>query len=271
MKIGIFDSGVGGLSILKKLIDELPEYDYMYLADNAHVPYGEKSSELILDYATRAVEYLFAHDCYLIILACNSATSQALRTIQQKYLPVYYPNRRVLGVIRPIVDQVVEDGARRVGVMGTRATIASCSFAHEIHKLDGDIEVTQVACPLLVPKIEKGEVSFDHLDKLLDEYLAPFQSEQIESLILGCTHYELVKDQIVAKLGPSIRVYGEGEITARKLRDYLNMHPEIDTQLSKMGLREFYATDPELGYQSLMKLFLGVHFTSSSPLLPATI
>ncbi len=267
MNIGVFDSGLGGLTIFRELITKLPQYNYMYLGDNARVPYGGKSEKLIYQYTLEAVEFLFQKNCLLVILGCNTATVIALRKIQQEYLPHHYPDRRVLGVIRPTVESVVESGLKKVGVIGTHATVISKSFVKELQKFDDSIRVIQQACPLLVPIIEEGETDWEGLDLILKKYLKPLQETHIDGLILGCTHYGLIDDKIRKLVGSKVAIISEGKVTAEKLKDYLGRHPEIKRKLSKKGRRTYYVTDFNKRYKDMMKLFLGKEFTEKDRLL----
>ncbi|MBI2641102.1 glutamate racemase [Candidatus Roizmanbacteria bacterium] len=260
MKIGVFDSGLGGLAILKEILKVLPEYDYVYFGDNARVPYGGRSAELVFDYTKKAVEFLLKNDCILVILACNTATATALRRIQKDYLPQHYPQRRVLGVIRPTIEEVIKSHARRVGIIGTYATVLSGSFIKELIKIDSSLKIYQAACPLLVPVIEEGEYEWEGLELLLQKYLDPLKKQNIDSLILGCTHYGLIETQIKRFLGDAIKVFSEGSITAKKLKDYLQRHPEIEKLLSKKGERTYFVTDLNDRYSNMAELFMGEHF-----------
>ena len=256
-KIGIFDSGLGGLSILKEILRELPEYSYVYLGDNARVPYGGRSTELIYQFTKQAVDFLFENNCQLIILACNSATASSLRKIQQEYLPKHYPRKKVLGVIRPAVEKVIELKAKRVGVIGTYATVNSKSFVHEIKKLNPQVEVYQNAAPLLVPIIEEDEINWAGCDLILRKYLDPLIKKKIDTLILGCTHYGLIADKIQKIIGKNVNVITEGEETAEKLKNYLKRHAELERQLIKNMSRQYFVTDLNERYKKMAELFLG--------------
>jgi len=271
MNIGVFDSGLGGLTILKELLKKLPQYNYVYLGDNARVPYGGKSDEVIYSYIQEAVDFLFKKNCELIILACNTATAVALRKIQQEYLPKTYPNRRVLGVIRPTVETVVKEGFKRIGLIGTHALVISKSFIKELKKFDASIEVYQQACPLLVPIIEEGEIEWAGLDLILKKYLEPLKAKGVECLILGCTHYGLIDDKIQLLAGKKIRIISEGKITADKLITYLKRHPEIEKKLTKKGKRSYYVTDLSERYKKMIKVFLGKSFDKKDILRIARI
>lgn len=242
MKIGIFDSGAGGLIIAHSIINKLPEYDYLYLGDTARVPYGSRSQELIYQFTFEAVEYLFKNDCELIIIACNTASSTALRQIQQEYLPLYYPDRQVLGVLIPAAERAVEEtNNNHIGVLATQSTVNSKAFTREVKKIFPAMEVFEQAAPLLAPLIEYNGVKW--AGPVLDEYLAPLRAAGIDCLILGCTHYPFLKETIREKLGSSVEVISQDEIIPEKLKDYLNRHPEIEEKLSKSKGREFHVTD----------------------------
>lgn len=242
MRIGVFDSGLGGLTILKAILAKLPQYDYIYFGDNARVPYGNKSKEIIYRYTKQAIDFLAKKNCSLIIIACNTVSAAALRRIQREYLPKKYPNIKILGVIRPTVEEAATNGSHRLGVIGTKATIKSGAFVREIKKLNSKIRVYQLVTPLLVPLIEKtGKVP----DSVLEKYLKPLKNKGIDDLILGCTHYELVQKDIQRIMGKNIKVITEGKIVAKKLEDYLNRHPEIEQKLSKKRKRIYHTTRQE--------------------------
>ena len=237
MKIGVFDSGLGGLVITQAFIKALPDYDYLYLGDTAHLPYGEKTSGRILKYTLDSLRYLIDSDCGLIIIACNTATSIALRYIQQKFIPAYAPRVKVLGVVIPTVEAALAQPVSRVGVIATPATIKSHIYATELHKIQPSVKVTEVATPQLVPLIESN--NFQYMDNLVDDYLSNFDA--INSLILGCTHYPLIKDYCRRRL-PDVNIISQDELMGAKLADYLHRHPEIDSQLSRQGTRRFCVT-----------------------------
>lgn len=270
-KIGVFDSGLGGLAILREFLKALPQFDYIYFGDNANVPYGSKSPEAIYNLTQKAIDFLFEKDCSIVILACNTATAIALRKLQQEYLPKKYPDRRILGVIRPTVETVVEGKFKRVGVMGTYATIISKKFIRELRKFDKTIQVYQQACPLLVPIIEEGEIHWDGLDSILKKYLTPLKKEKIDSLILGCTHYGLIDRKIETMVGKKIKIISEGKVTAEKLKNYLQRHPEVKKRLSQGVTRECYFTDCSIRYKKLAKLFLGKYFFSQFIFFPVEV
>ncbi len=242
MKIGIFDSGLGGLFVTKALVKELPQYDYVYLGDTQRVPYGNRSHETVYKFLKEAVDYLFAHDCELIIVACNTASAEALRKVQQEYLPRHYPKRRVLGIIIPTAEAALKDHKiKRVGVLATQGTVDSRAYIRELKKIRPDVSIFQQAAPLLVPLIESNAIEF--ADPILHSYLQPLSRKNIDALILGCTHYPILKKQIKEICGPDIKVISQDEIISAKLADYLGRHPKIVKRLGKNKRREFLVTD----------------------------
>ncbi len=242
--IGVFDSGFGGLDIMKGIVRSLPAYNYVYLGDSARNPYGTRSPELIYHFTRQAVQFLFNRGCWLVILACNTASSSALRRLQQEYLPCHYPDRRVLGVIIPTAEMAaLKSRRRRIGVMATEATVLSNNFKKELEKIDPKIKVFQQACPLLVPFVECGRHNHPACADLLAEYLKPLIKKNIDTLIPGCTHYGLLEKTIKQKTGRKIRVISQSRIVGEKLKDYLQRHPEIAGRLKKDGRINFYTTD----------------------------
>ncbi|MGQ9921806.1 MAG: glutamate racemase [Desulfobacca sp.] len=256
--IGVFDSGFGGLAVLREFLAALPEYDYLYLGDNARIPYGTRSDAVVLKFTQQAVAYLFAQGCVLIILACHTASAKALRTIQQQYLPFHYRDNRVLGVVIPTVEEALARSvSKRIGVIATEGTVASNSFKIELRKLDPMVQVFQQACPLLVPIIECGEQDGEVADLMLRKYLSPLLAQQIDTLILGCTHYSILKPKIQAMVYPGVQIICSGEVTAIKLADYLRRHPEIDRRLNRSGRRRYLTTDLTPRFRELASLFMG--------------
>ena len=261
--IGIFDSGYGGLTVLKEIVKDLPKYDYVYLGDNARTPYGTRSFDVVYEYTLEAVSKLFEMGCHLVILACNTASAKALRTIQQKDLPRIAPNKRVLGVIRPSVEaagEITRNG--HVGVLGTNGTVASESYPIELEKWsEGKVrKTTQVACPMWVPIVENNEIGSDganyFIRKNLNQLFA--KDAEIDSLILGCTHYPLLVDSIKDYLPNSdIEIIEQGKIVSDKLADYLNRHPEIELECSKGRTVDYYTTESPAIFQSRAELFMG--------------
>lgn len=256
--IGVFDSGLGGLTVLKYFRRDNPGYNYIYLGDNARLPYGEKSPETIYDYTREAADFLFAAGCNLIIIACNTASAQALRRLQQEYLPSAYPNRRILGVIRPLVEAVARDKKiKAVGIIGTKATINSDAYKLELKKLRPELRIEQQATPLLVPLIEEGWARKPETKMILKKYLRPLKAKQIDALILGCTHYPFLHKEISKIMGRRILVPQPGEIIARSLVDYLARHEELGLTTSANPTCKFYTTDDPRLFKDWGEKFLG--------------
>ncbi len=244
--IGVFDSGYGGLTILNSLKKSLPEYDFLYLGDNARAPYGPRSFDVVFEFTLQAVEYLFEQGCELVIVACNTASAKALRTIQQQVLPHKYPGKRVLGVIRPTSEIIGNfSESKHIGVIATEGTVKSESYCIEIGKFFPEVSVNQYACPIWVPLIEnalhetEGGKWFIHRD--IDALLR--MDPKIDTILLGCTHYPLVYELISEHLSPGIKVVSQGDIVAESLRDYLQRHPEIESTCSKHGRIDFLTTE----------------------------
>ncbi|HJP82396.1 MAG TPA: glutamate racemase [Fimbriimonadaceae bacterium] len=250
MKIGVFDSGLGGLAITRAIIDRLPEYDYIYLGDTKRVPYGNRSQETIHDFTAEALNFLFAADCQIVILACNTASAEALRKTQQEYLPAKYPSRRILGVIIPTVEAVAASGAQNVAVLATQSTVDSRAYWYEFERQSPATAVTNRPAPLLVPLIENDGLRY--IDPVLGDYL---QGLDAETLVLGCTHYSLIKDLVREKWKGS--VFSQDEIVPDKLANYLKRHPEHESLLEKSGRYEFNVTDLTPGYQKLATQMFG--------------
>jgi glutamate racemase len=243
--IGIFDSGLGGLTVFKAIAEQLPEYDYIYLGDNSRAPYGNRSFNTIHQYTWECVQWLFKQGCPLIILACNTASAKALRTIQQKDMKGLDPSRRVLGVIRPTAEVIGNySDSEEIGVLGTTGTVQSRSYLLEIQKFCPGLKVYQQACPLWVPLVESGEYEKPGSDYFIQDYLDQImaQSANIDTLLLACTHYPLLQDKIKAHLPDKVKVIAQGDIVAKSLADYLQRHPELETGLSQQGTRKFYTT-----------------------------
>ena len=255
MKIGIFDSGLGGLIITRELTKQLPDYDYIYLGDTARVPYGNRSQAAVYEFTRQAVEYLFKQGCQLIILACNTASAEALRKIQQDYLPKHYPDRRVLGVIIPTAEVAVAGKPQKLGVLATASTVNSEAYPRELHKLDPHLQIVQQAAPLLVPLVENNGLQW--VEPILDSYLEPLREANIDALILGCTHYPFIKDLIRQKMPAEVKVLSQDEIIPDKLRDYLNRHPEINELLTKGEERKYLVTDLTENIQTLAQDLFG--------------
>jgi len=248
--IGFFDSGFGGLTILKEVVKVMPEYDFVYLGDNARAPYGSRSFESVYEYTLECVKKLFELNCELVILACNTASAKALRTIQQKDLPKLAPNKRVLGVIRPTAEVIGNfSKSNAVGIMATSGTVHSESYLIEINKFFPNTKVVQQACPILVPLIENNEIDNEGADFFIKKYCNDLlkQNNLIDTVLLGCTHYPLIITKIKEHLPGHIQVISQGEIVANSLKDYLIRHKQMDDKISKQSSIEFFTTDcPEL-------------------------
>ena len=258
--IGVFDSGYGGLTVLKEIVNRLPQYDYIYLGDNARAPYGTRSFDTVYDYTLECVKKLFAMNCELVILACNTASAKALRTIQQKDLPNIAPDKRVLGVIRPTTEVVGKySKTKHVGVLGTTGTVTSDSYPIEINKFFPDIKVHQEACPMWVPLVENNEYESEGADYFIKENLDSLLSKDknIDTIILGCTHYPLLIHKIKQHLPDNITLLSQGEIVADSLVDYLKRHPDMDNKCTKGGSIEFYTTDSPENFNKAASMFYG--------------
>jgi glutamate racemase len=258
--IALFDSGYGGLTVLKPIMELLPEYDYLYLGDNARAPYGNHGTDNIKKFSEQAVEYLFSRGAKLIIFACNTASSVALRHIQQKYLNgAKETEKKILGVLIPVAEEAVEMTKNgRVGVVGTRATINSGNYTTEIHKLNPDIKVYSKACPLLVPFIEEDWHTKPEAISILKKYIKPIKSCNIDTLILGCTHYPLMIKDFKRIMGDKVKILQSGDITAKKLKDYLKKHPEIEKKLTKGKTRTFLTTDDPVKFKEFTEKHFGM-------------
>lgn len=258
--IGVFDSGYGGLTILKQLRKQLPEYDFMYLGDNARAPYGPRSFDVVYDFTSQAVMKLFEMGCHLVILGCNTASAKALRTIQQNDLPITYPDRRVLGVIRPTVEVIGSlTKTRHVGIVATEGTVRSESYQLEIEKFYPDIKVTGQPCPLWAAIVEAGEAESDgaafFVKKRIDQLLA--KDPEIDAIILGCTHYPLLMNALKKAVPEHIAIIPQGEYVAASLDDYLHRHPEIDRECTKTGLTQYFTTENPERFKECAAMFLG--------------
>ena len=276
-KIGVFDSGYGGLTILKEIRKELPEYDYLYLGDNARAPYGTHSFDVIYRYTLQAVKYLFEQGCALVILACNTASAKALRTIQQKDLPLIKDKKvNVLGVIRPTVEAVPSiTKTGHIGILGTPATVSSESYVLELEKIASNLTISQQACPMWVPLIEAGEQDSEGAKFFIGKYLREILAKdpQIDTLVLGCTHYPLMKTQIDRWLAfhheieesefpepvetPRVKTIAQGELEAKSLADYLLRHPEYREQLSQGGTCQYLTTENADRFAQSASYFIG--------------
>ena len=258
--IGVFDSGYGGLTILKELKQHLPQYDYLYLGDNARAPYGTRSFETVYQYTLEAVNWFFNQGCSLVILACNTASAKALRTIQQKDLPLIDPTKRVLGVIRPTSEVLGQySKTKHVGIMGTTGTIQSDSYPIELSKFYPSLKVFQQSCPMWVPLIENGEYDKPGADYFIQLYLDQLfaQSKDIDTILLACTHYPLIADKIKALLPTGVDLVTQGSIVAKSLANYLVKHPEMADKCSQNGQLSFYTTDNPQDFEIKASTFFG--------------
>ncbi|MCX7861789.1 MAG: glutamate racemase [Bacteroidales bacterium] len=263
--IGIFDSGYGGLTVLKAIKQKLPEYNYIYLGDNARAPYGSRSYEVVLEYSLEAVKWFFKKGCPLVIFACNTASAKALRTIQQKHLPYLDHTRRVLGVIRPTVESIAQyTKTNKVGVLGTIGTVVSQSYPIEIAKLFPHIQTYQQACPMWVPIVEHDEINTPGAEFFIkrDLDLLLSQNAEIDTVILGCTHYPLLLNVIRKFVPVSVSVIAQDEIVANSLADYLQRHPEIEKRCIKEGDITFFTTDNAEFFNRRGLIFYGEEINS---------
>lgn len=258
--IGVFDSGFGGLTVLKEIVKLKPGYDYIYLGDNARSPYGTRSYETVYQYTLEAVNWFFNQGCELVILACNTASAKALRTIQQKNLPLIDCNKRVLGVIRPVTEIIGKYTiSNHIGILGTPGTVNSLSYPIEIQKFFPNITVTQEACPMWVPLVENNE----HLNKGADYFIKQHllkllgADSDIDTIVLGCTHYPLMIDKIRLFLPIRLQIISQGEIVASSLCNYLTQHPDIEEKCSSAGKLNFYTTDNADNFEKQAAIFWG--------------
>jgi len=269
--IGIFDSGFGGLTIFKGIRELLPAYDYVYLGDNARTPYGNRSFETVRRFTLQAVAHLFGSGCPLVIIACNTASAKALRSVQQEYLPAQHPDRRVLGVIRPTVEAVEEHApSGAVALWATQGTVLSGSFALELHKLAPRVTLTQQACPLLVPLIEAGELEGPGLDYYIRTYWDQTcrSAGAVDTLLLGCTHYPLIRRRIASLIPPAVTVLSQDVLVPPRLADYLRRHPEMEVRLARGGRCRYLTTDASAHFDHLAEIFMGHSIASETVELP---
>lgn len=263
--IGIFDSGYGGLTVFRAIKEKLPQYDYIYLGDNARAPYGNRSFDTVHEYTWECVQWLLKKGCPLVILACNTASAKALRTIQQRDLPANFPNKKVLGVIRPTAEVIGNYSTSRcIGVLGTKGTIESNSYQIEINRFFPETKVVQQACPMWVHLIENNEYHSQEADYFIQKHLNSLlaQSDNIDTALLACTHYPIIEDKIRKYLPPHIKIISQGRIVARSLENYLQRHTEIETQLSRSGKMQFFTTDDASDFNEHASIFFGEAVTS---------
>jgi glutamate racemase len=256
--IGVFDSGYGGLTVLKEIVNKLPQYDYLYLGDNARAPYGNRSFETVYHYTLQCVQWFFDQGCSLVIIACNTASAKALRTIQQNDLPRIASAKRVLGVIRPTAEIIgTFSETKMVGVLATNGTVASESYPMETAKFFPELKVFQQACPMWVPLIENEEYASHGADFFVKKNLKQLfeKGKNIDVVLLACTHYPLLKEKIEEYLPVGVKLISQGEIVAESLADYLHRHPEIESKCSKKGQRSFYTTDSTEDFDNHAAIF----------------
>ena len=257
--IGIFDSGYGGLTILRDIQQRMPDRDFIYLGDNARAPYGSRSFDVVYTFTLQCVQRLFEMGCHLVILACNTASAKALRNIQQNDLPRLDSERRVLGIIRPTVEQVgLTSQTRHIGLVGTTGTVQSMSYPLEFKKLYPDIIVTDKACPMWVPLVENNEDNGDGADFFVKKYIDELikKDEQIDTLILGCTHYPLLIDKIKKYLPERVRIVSQGELIAESLENYLSRHENINAKCTRNGVTKYYTTESVEKFNEAASIFL---------------
>ncbi|GAB4018455.1 glutamate racemase [Spirosoma migulaei] len=264
--IGVFDSGYGGLTVLREIVQKLPQYDFVYLGDNARTPYGTRSFDTVYHYTLECVQHLFDAGCRLVILACNTASAKALRNIQQLDLPTLAPDRRVLGVIRPTTEVIgTYSKTGNVGILATRGTVTSESYLVEIEKFFPDLQVFQEACPMWVPLVENGEYASPGADYFVKQHLDRLlaQSPEIDTILLACTHYPLLLNKIRQFAPQGATILSQGGIVADSLADYLQRHLELEAQCSKHGQRTFLTTDSTEDFDRQATVFYGQPVQSS--------
>lgn len=255
-KIGIFDSGYGGLTILKEIRKELPQYSYVYLGDNARAPYGTRSYDVVFQYTLECVEFLFSKGCEIVILACNTASAKALRTIQQKVMPVKYPDKKVLGVIRPSTELVGNlSNTKVVGILATEGTVKSDSYKIEIERFTPGVDVVQLACPLWVPIIEANEHDSKEGKAIFRKDIERLLSlnDKIDTIVLGCTHYPMIKEFVQEIVGENVQVISQGEIVAERLVDYFQRHVKLESKLIREESLVFYTSENRDVFQNYLQ------------------
>lgn len=258
--IGVFDSGYGGLTVLKEIVKKLPGYDYIYLGDNARAPYGTRSFETVYHYTLQCVEWFFEQGCPLVVLACNTASAKALRSIQQRDLERIAPGKRVLGVIRPTTEVIGNyTTTNKVGILATKGTVNSQSYLIEINKFFPEVAVAQEACPMWVPLIENNEHNKAGADFFIKQNVQHLleQLPGMDTILLACTHYPLIKDKIQQYTPEGTKIIVQGEIVAESLSDYLLRHPEIESSISRSGMKAFYTTDDADDFNEHASVFYG--------------
>ena len=264
--IGVFDSGYGGLTVMREIVTRLPQYDYIYLGDNARAPYGSRSFETVYRYTLQCVKWFFSQACPLVVLACNTASAKALRTIQQNDLSQMGSDKRVLGVIRPTTEVIGHySDSKNIGILATTGTVNSQSYMIEIEKFFPELKVFQQACPMWVPLVENEEYDTHGADFFVKKYINQLldQSPAIDTILLACTHYPLLHDKIREYTPADIKILSQGEIVANSLADYLHRHPEIKNKLSSGGTRHFYSTDSPEDFDKHAVNFYGAETRSA--------
>ncbi|MDD5109937.1 MAG: glutamate racemase [Patescibacteria group bacterium] len=256
--LGIFDSGLGGLTVARAVRKRLPEYQVCYLGDTARLPYGNRSADLIYRFTVEGVGFLLRRGCPLVIVACNSASAVALRRLQQEWLPKKYPQARVLGVVRPLAEHAAAvTRFSRIGVVGTRSTVASGAYQREITVLNPKAHITQAACPLLVPLIEEGWGNRPETKKILRQYLRPLKRARVDTLVLGCTHYPMLRKEFAAVMGHACQVPDPAEVVAEKLADYLVRHADLAARITRGPAHQFLVTDQTEQFTQIASAWLG--------------
>ena len=254
MKIGIFDSGLGGLLVAKAIVRAMPEYDYVYLGDTKRVPYGNRSHEAVFEFTKECIDYLFRKEnCAIVVVACNTASARALRKIQQEYLPKYFSDRKVLGVLIPAAEECAK--FKRIGILGTKGTVDSNTFPREIKKLNKKAKIFQNAAPMLVPLAEEGEIN--NATPFIKKYLQPLLNKRLDALVLGCTHYPIFKNQIKKLLPKGVKIISQDEIIPKKLKAYFKRHEEIKNKLSKSKKVKILVTDKTKAIDRLTRRWFG--------------
>ncbi len=264
--IGVFDSGYGGLTVLSELVKQLQQYDYLYLGDNARAPYGTRSFDTVYRYTLQCVKWLLQQDCPLVILACNTASAKALRTIQQNDLQKMAPGARVLGVIRPTTEVIGNyTNTNHIGILATNGTVESGSYLLEIEKFFSQLQITQEACPMWVPLVENNEHLHDGADYFIRKHIGNIivNHPEVDTLLLACTHYPLLKEKIRKFLPEHIQLISQSDIVAKSLLDYLQRHPEVEARISKRGDRKFYTTDSTIEFDHKATNFFGATVQSN--------
>jgi glutamate racemase len=258
MKIGIFDSGLGGLFTAKKLIKELPQYDYIYLGDTKRLPYGTRSVDTVYEFLTEALDFLYKKNCQLVIVACNTASTEGIDRVKAEYLPKHWPDRKVLGIVIPTDEKVSDQkNIKNIGVLATPGTVNSGKYPEEFHKMNSKMKIYQQAAPLLVPLIENDGIKY--VDPVLKEYLLPLRKKKIDALVLACTHYPILIQKIRKIIGKKTLIFSQDELIAQKLKEYLIERPELERKLQKGGKREFLVTDMTKNFKKHAKKWFGAN------------